>query len=1334
MASQSVTYVAHGNQERYLLAERFTDASYPIPYSYWVSGAFDAEQFQSAMDCSVERHPILRTWFRSDTEGFVADVLPHVSIQLSRHPMPGADRAEAEAYVSVRFSSKLDGLTPDQMFRALLVSTADDRHLLTISLHHAIGDAISMDTLVRELFALYSGQSLPPAATAFHETAASQPLAADEAERLGHWWRTRLDGVAEIPTLKPDVSVANAPAGDIKRTLAFAQVSQLATAAGVSPFSLMLSATLVLMERVIGTRDMLVTMQSSGRKPWSDSDDVIGPFSNSLSIRRDVDPGLPFARFAQGVADEVAAVLAHEKLPYHVIVRETGVQPRIGVNWFPAEKPLDVPGLAISEREFLYYDSNYDLNIRFVREGADLHLLIHFDAASLGDDRVQQFASRFQPLLDALDADILAPLHALPPLPIPFAVPSPPPLAAARMYDAFLDMAAATPERAAILGDERVYTYADVERRSAAVASRLLHEGLGPGSRIAIVAERGPRLVWTMMAVLRIGATMVMLDAEYPAERLQTLVQVSRPQAFLVPGTRAVGDWIPAGFPVISVAAHENDSVDESLTADSLSAGSPSDAAYILFTSGSTGTPKGIATSHGPVLNFLQWQREKFGFTASDRFTNLCGVAHDMMIRDVFAPLSIGAQLAIPAQETIFKPGALLDWCRAQRPTISHLTPAMGKLLAMADDAGPASGERLRLRHLFFGGDRLTPEIARAMQRLSPGVQVVNFYGATETPQAAAFHICDPVKPWRTVPIGRGVDHVSIRIADEAGNPVPQGMPGEIHVLSPFLSLGYVKEGEIVPHLRPDRYPTGDGGFELPTGEIVFTGRNDDQISIRGYRIELGEIATVLASHADVREAQVLADGTENPRLVAFATGDDLDSDVLYAWLSERLPGYMVPADILCLDRMPLLPNGKLDRKALLARPRPERGGAGLRLAETSLEQDLVVAWQQILGIAAISPEQSFAALRGDSLAYVQVFLATEARVGVLPEDWATRSLADLAASARTTEERGPWRRWWRSIDSSMLVRACAIFLIVAFHLKAVSYGGGATSALLMVSGFLIGRLQLHEVARTRSVQPFTQLFVRVLIPSFIYVSLYFGTKTLLGRPVSWTVLFLMEDFVDFRRMGAGEMQAHAFFLWYICAFLHMLLLLIAVTAWAVRPGGAPFTAAKFATIGFIVSLPLKFLLPGLFDREIFASGIAPLSVWGYAPTSHLSTLLLGACIASARDRRTRLIWAGVTVVYAALTWVYVPSNSFVIMAIVGMLLIYVPRLPLPKGLHLVVLTLSSASLFIYLTHMQIANSLTAIGMPAHPVLQVPAAVIGGVLVWYFWQKIQPVARKLSPI
>lgn len=1325
-------HIAIANQERYLLAERFTDTSYAARLTYRIRGRLDRSRLGAAITATCAAHQILRSRFTAHGTGYsvsIDTVPPRIDpdeVDLRHSPAPN-DAAIRAAFVAY-FYRDTDIFTPESMVRAQIIRLPHDESLVTLSLHHAISDGVSIRLFADEVYARYSGRAVEDAGAGYAEIMAR----ADDARADDDcaYWTQRLAGLAIIPTLPADrdVDLARADKPMVTRATAYPPVMAAARAMGVMPFDMMAALSHLVLGRLTGQDDMVLTFQSAGRRRHRGSRRAIGPFSNTVVLRAALDARQPYDDFVRAQKSAIAEAVAHEACPYHRVIAETGVQPEFGLNWYPPQPPPDIAGVEVIGREFVYLETDFDLDLRFVAEDDTLSIYAIHDPGRHGADRIAALLDDLLAALAWVTAQPQLPLGEILPAPAPLAIPVPSSVPSGRLFDAFLDQAARRPERVALIAEGREITYGQLERASALLARRLVAAGLGPGSRIAILAERGPALVWTMLAVLRIGATMVPLDSEYPAERLRVLMGVARPDALLIPRSGPSPDWAEDVARVIAVrdeSAHQP--APDAVPPGALAAGDPDAPAYILFTSGTTGTPKGVATSHRPALNFLRWQRETFDIGENDRFSNLNGVAHDMMIRDIFAPLSVGGQLVIPRQEDIFRPGFLLGWIAENRPTILHLTPAMGRLITLSRTLGQTVGS---LRAMFFGGDRLLPALTREMAELAPGAQIVNFYGATETPQAAGFHRCDPRADWQSQPVGRGIDGMALRLVGPDRQPVPPGCPGEIAVLSPFLSLGYVTPGGIKPHPQPGIYFTGDTGIELPSGEILFTGREDDQVSIRGFRVELGEIGRTLGDHPGVEGAVVLMDDeADPPRMVAFAAGTDLDDGALYAHLRYHLPDYMVPRDIVVLDRLPLLPNGKLDRQALLRLPRTPARAAPVTDPRTETETALVAAWTKALGVP-VGTERSFAELRGDSLSYVEVMLATEVLVGPLPQDWETRSLAEIAALAGTKRKTSSRLFSLRMVDSAVLVRAVAISSVVAFHFDFFHLIGGGTTALFLVTGYMLGRLQIRHAFQTGEVQPMFRLAWNLFLPLAIYTALLPIHGLMDGDRVPLPYLLMYSDFIAMD-LHPPEGVEPAVYLWYVHAMLHMLMIIGAVL-WLNFRLRLTHDPAYFVAGLLVLGLGLRFLLPWAIVPGYLEHGIVSLSAQNYLPTAHLATIALGMNFAFVTTLRERVMMLIIMLLYIGLSIDSYHMNGPILMLTFGVLVLFVPRVPLYAPLQRLVLVISGASLFIYLTHGKLGMMLMRLGIERGSFLQYAIAMAIGVALWYVWQRLYPVRRRLD--
>lgn len=1325
------------NEERYVLAEAMTTPVYAIPWWHWIKGELDASRLQAAIGHVCNRHEALRTGFGATPDGgFVKYVEPQVSPELEIVDAPGADEAEVRRLLRERFFRKPD-LSPASLKVFVLIRTAPGRQAFGFSLHHSISDGQSSRLFSEEVFARYAGRDLPPVRT-FSSVVDPEWLHSEAYAEARDACAARLANAPATTGWPSDRNDATRTGDDDRVRLEVPEDALLAAeaaagAVGVSLFFYLYAVVVVGLSRLTGSADVQTAFQSHGRAGFAASEGVIGSFSNALVLAMSVDERASIANLARRLRAEARSAVSAEAYPYHHLIRELGIHPKFGVNWFPNLPGPSAPGLEISPGDVSDSQSDYDLNFRFVRTREHLELVVFYKPDSYGEARVKAAGQLIVELAKGLARDVDAPLADTPSTLFvpPGRLPDPEaPLGAEpqpAIFARFLDRAAQAPQALALTHRDGTWSYAEVESASRNVALGLRAAGIRPGDRVAIVASREPSLIWKMLGVSRAGAVFVVMDAAYPDARLKAQMEIVRPAGLLATDDREAS---------IRAARLAADCGARLLTTDGRRAPapggegidqvSPEAPAYMLFTSGSTGAPKCVACSHGPLSHFVAWQERTFGLGAADRFTLLSGLSHDPLLRDVFTPLSIGASVHLPEQTAIKQPGGLRRWFDKVRPTICHATPAMGRLLVSA----PKDHEPLwELRYAFWGGDLLPPDILVEVAAHAPRAEHVNFYGSTETPQAAGFCRVEVGAPWRHAPIGRGVDSVQLLVVDHDHRPCGVGEVGEIAVRSPYLSLGYVGDtrecgcasGGGSP--KPGVYYTGDRGVYLPDGSVMALGREDDQVKVRGFRVELSEVTAALASHPDVAEAHVVALHPQGAtQLIAFVVGASLPDDaeaVVLAHIAHRLPDYMLPQAVRRLPALPLLPNGKIDRQALreLAEAPSREPPPPMEAPATPREAELVAQWQELLPWARVTSDSSFFKLGGDSLSYVQVYLATEKILGSAPDGWQYMPIRALAA------ESDGAKTWLAQVDTPMLIRAVSIFLVVSGHFNLLHYGGGATAALFAVSGFLFGGLQLAEAVETRSARPVWRVLGSVLLPTILYTSALFTAKLITGQHPDPSSPLLYGNFRDYSQFGPPDWGGNEFYLWFVDCILQIFL--IAGVAIVALSRVSFFGLDRFgvAVVLFIAGCLGRYGLPGLMYPDFYSHGAAPLTMVHYLPTTHLATFALGAMAATASSSaRTWLVMA-LTIPYAIAASHFFYLNAGLAIAGGVFLMLLVRRVPLPRLLARVVYTLSGASLFIYLTHFQINVVLQRLPLPQSPVLQVACALGGGVLAWMAWNR-----------
>lgn len=911
--------------------------------------------------------------------------------------------------------------------------------------------------------------------------------------------------------------------------------------------------------------------------------------------------------------------------------------------------------------------------------------------------------------------------------------------AASLIHAGFLAAAVLHPEAIAIEHQGRCCSYTELERRSRAIASDLRSRGVGPGACVAILAERGPALVSTILAVLRAGAVFVVLDSAYPPARLATLVSLSRARLIVGAGTARLHEILQdlgsaTGVPTLEPGDHASGPQAPGGASVEVDTADPHAPAYYVFTSGSTGLPKAVACSHVPLARFVAWHRARFGFDPTDRFTMLSGLSHDPILRDIFTPLSIGATLVIPDQCSIVEPGALRDWLAHAGATVAHLTPALGRLLL----AGTARSPSLpRLRRLFWGGDQLSFELVADVARVAPHALQTNFYGCSETPQAAAWFTIGSTGGTGAVPVGRGTDGFTVSVVDHDKRPVSSGEVGEVAITSRFLGLGYVEDGHIVPFATSRggadgarTYFTGDRGRILPDGHVVVLGRSDDQVKIRGFRVDLSEVTRALSDYPGVGSALALPlRRGPTDRIGAFVAVQAAESwmeEELLAFLSTRLPAYMLPHTILVFERtLPLLPNGKPDRRALqdageaaLLRPAaPPEPSSGEDDEPAGSARDLVARWRRIFGDVPISGSTTFMSLGGDSLSYVEAYLALEEVVGTVPEGWPEMSIAELVAHTR------PRSAFTTAIDSFMLLRAVSICLIVAYHFGLTTIGDGFTGALFVVSGFLFGGMPLKEAFRTGRVTSIAQSVRNIAIPTMAFALLYCLLDGLTGKAQSTLGHFLGANLIDYPRLAAHDMPVirHQVLFWYVDTLIQILLVIFAVTLLLPRRKRTPRALNGTCAWLFAVACPVKFILPAFIQPGFLTGGAPDLSLAQISPIGNFATFMLGVVLAVATDRPPRALALLAMLFAIADAPLYGLINAISIGG-AGLMLTCGPRVTVPRLVASIVFLVSGASLYIYLTHLLFGAALQKLIGNDWAAVATCLAVAGGVGVHFAWK------------
>ncbi|HLE83813.1 MAG TPA: amino acid adenylation domain-containing protein, partial [Thermoanaerobaculia bacterium] len=1055
-------------QERLWFLDRLEPggSAYVIPSELDLAGRLGVAALGDAVGELVRRHEVLRTVFVAPGGRPLQRVLPGGPGALpvvDLGGLSGASRdAELERLVTLAERRPFD-LAQGPVLRRRLVRLGGDDHRLLATLHHIAGDGWSTGVFVGELGSLYAAyvggvpSPLPEPRVQYGDFARWQRawLAGDELSTQLGYWREQLGGLEgkslDLPADRPRPPVHSPRSG--RRTGSLppglaASLRSLARREGATLFMVLLAAFQALLARWTGERDVWVGTPVANR-PSVELEGLVGLFLNTLVLRADLSGRPGFREVVARVREAALGAYAHQDVPFERLVEE--LAPRRDLSRSPLfqvffnmlnlpRRELELPGVTLEVPARPERTAKFDLSV-YVEEPAGepevgARLTWVYDAELFDEARIAELARQYLALLEGAMAEPERWVGELPLrpawgdlLPDPRrALPAPAAEPAGPIPAPFEAWARSVPERVAVAGGAASLTYGRLARLARGLARSLAAAGVGRGDVVAVGASREPGLVVALLGVLSAGAAFVVVDAGYPAAHRARVVRLARPRGWIGVAPEPAGDELAEALAEVPLvvsgrweelaAAGGDGPLGVAVSGDDL--------AYVAFTSGTTGEPRGIRGTHAPVSRFLAWQRERFGLGEADRVSVLSGLAHDPLLRDVFAPLAAGATLCLPPARERHEPAELARFLAVEAVTVAHLTPGLGRLIAsgLGERTLPALG------HVFFGGDVLRPEQAAAWRRLAPGAQVVNLYGTTETPQAVGWHRVGPEETRSAaIPLGRGVEPAELLVVAESGLPAAVGEPGEIWVRSPLLAAGYLGDGESsggflanpfaedAAEVEDRVYRTGDLGRYTPAGEVVFAGRIDHQVKVRGVRVEPEAVEAALGSAPGVAEAAVTArsgpDG--EARLVAWVVaaeaGDVPEPAALRAHAGRLLPEPMVPSLFVALEALPRLPNGKLDRRALAARePEWEAPGAQAVAPRTALEEIVAGIWAEVLGVEGVGVTASFFELGGHSLLAARVVSRVRETLGAevpLKALFEAPTVAALAARVEAAQGAG---------------------------------------------------------------------------------------------------------------------------------------------------------------------------------------------------------------------------------------------------------------------------------------------------------------------------------------
>ena len=995
------------------------NATYNIPLVLRLTGNLERDCLETAIAMIIERHETLRTRLITIDGIPQQEVVPVAKIELNLIDLRKLDPEERDSQViqlAQEEARQSFDLTQAPLMRAKLICLADDSHVLLLTVHHIVADGWSMNVLMTELGQFYRALTtstkaeLEPLPIQYIDFALWQREHFNEltlAPQL-EYWQNQLAGIP--PTLELPLDRPRPPKQTFAASSQSFQLSQeltqklqtLSQRSGTTLYMTMLAAFGVLMHRYSGQSDLVIGSPIANRN-YREVEPLIGFFVNTLALRLDLANQPSFTALLQQVRQVTLDAYAHQDVPFSKVVeqlkldRDLSHHPifQVMFTWQnTADYHQELGDLSLEQIRMESVAAKFDLGVYITASAETLKGSLTYKTDLFDRATIDRLLGNWQVLLQAIADAPETPVNRLPLLTpaeqqqqlVEWNQTQTETHLEQCIHQLFAQQVKLTPNALAVVAQKQQLTYRELNARANQLAHYLQSFGVKPDELVAICLPRTADAVVSILGVLKAGAAYLFIDPKFPTSGIEFRLQDAGSRILITDSAIAAQHSTLAIKHQIYLDREAKNLATYSTT-NPTSASKTTNLVYAIYTSGSTGKPKGVAVEHRQLVNYVRGVITRLDLTQAHSFATVSTFAADLGNTVVFPALCTGGCLHIITEECSSNAKSFAAYCR-QHPidclkiVPSHLETLMG--VAETYDFLPQS-------HLILGGEASNWQLIGKIQQINPQCQIFNHYGPTETTVGVlTYQIspsdCDLARA--IVPLGKPLPNTQVYVLNADLQPVPVGVPGELHIGGAGLARGYLNRSDLTAtkfitasltdNLKTKLYKTGDLVRYRRDGNLEFLGRIDNQVKLRGFRLELGEIEAVLTRHPQIRKTVVLVreDQPGDKRLVAYMVTRQeppRNSD-LRSFLQEYLPNYMVPAAFVFLDTIPLTPNGKVDRRAL---PAPDTSKIQMDAEyvppSNPTEELLATIWAEILNTNRIGINDNFFELGGHSLLATRV-------------------------------------------------------------------------------------------------------------------------------------------------------------------------------------------------------------------------------------------------------------------------------------------------------------------------------------------------------------------------
>jgi amino acid adenylation domain-containing protein/thioester reductase-like protein len=1027
--------LSFGQEQLWFLSQIQDNTTYNLPLALQISGSLNISVLEQVITEIVRRHEILRTNFQQIEGKNLQIIRPEINISLqviNLEQITAKQQLQNVQQLINQETDKIFNLSEDDLFQSTLYQLNQNSYILLLNMHHIISDGWSIGILLQELSTLYGAylagnkSPLPDLQIQYADYAIWQKekFTSEIREKQLNYWKQQLADIPpllELPTDKPRPPIQSFRGGiwefSINSNLS-QKIRTLTQQSDATLFMIMLAAFVILLYRCSGQDDILIGSPMAGRNR-QEIQSLIGYFVNTVVLRTKLTGNPNFREILNQVRQVATDAHNYQDIPYNQVVEVLNPQRNLSYNpvfqilfdlQHSLTDKLQLPGLTLQPFLGEHSTSKFDLSLIIEDRGTELIGAWEYSSDLFTQEAISRITENFQTLLNGIVNNPETPINQLPIIsafeqqqilekwnntqqdyPESFCI-----------HELLTQQVIKTPDAIAVKFGNQQLTYTQLNQKANQLANYLQNCGVTSEVLVGLYLERSLDILIAILAILKAGGAYLPLDPKYPQTRLTDILNDSQVSIILTQEKllTSLSSPLPRGETPLTPYQGKIILLDTDLTIISqqnietpISAIKPDNLAYVIYTSGSTGKPKGVMITHQNIINHATSIIDKYQINSHDRILQFTTFIFDVAAEEIFPAWLSGATLIICPQEMVTNLIEFSQFLAQESLTVVNLpTPYWQEWVLEIDRKISQIPDSLRL--VITGSDQVLPEKLALWQKLvtekRQNIQWINAYGLTETTITSTVYqlpVNYQLNTTHSVPIGRPIANTEIYILDQNLQPVPIGIPGELHIGGAGLARGYLNRKQLtnekfisnpISSSKSSRlYKTGDLARYLPDGNIEFLGRIDYQVKIRGFRIELGEIEAVLAQHPLVKSSAVIVREIQpgNKQLVAYVVTEDhsnIQQD-LRSFLKKNLPDYMLPAFFVRLAELPLTPTGKINRRALSALMLELNHEIDYILPRNPLEQKLAEIWCQVLGLEKVSVEENFFNLGGHSLATIQI-------------------------------------------------------------------------------------------------------------------------------------------------------------------------------------------------------------------------------------------------------------------------------------------------------------------------------------------------------------------------